>query len=420
MRHTFIRREIAALEEHGFDVARFSIKPPPAALIDPADLAERERTQVLLDAGLLRLILATFSLAVRHPWRWCQALWLAIRMGRRSRRGIVRHLAYLLEAGLLVQRLRAADIEHVHAHFGTNPAAVALLAHMLSGLTYSLTIHGSEEWDRPESLSLEEKYQRATFIASASEFGRAQVFRWCSHEHWDKVHVVRCGVDSAFLDDGPQPVPDNSRLVAVGALAEQKGHLRLLSALARLKAQGIWFEMVLAGDGPLRWTLEEEIHRRGLQRRVRITGWLSNQAIRHEILQARAVILPSFAENLPVVLMESLALGRPVVSSQLAGIPELVEPGVSGWLVPAGSDEALSAAISEVLQAPVDRLEQMGQAGAERVRELHDARIEAAHLAMLFRSYVGGCELAPRAITKPLESVPSPVAKKREPIAAVA
>jgi glycosyltransferase involved in cell wall biosynthesis len=385
VRHTFIRREVVGVEQHGLSVERFSIRASTDKLVDPADQAEFERTHVLLKEGAAGLAWALLAAALRSPLRWLRAARMALRMGWRSQRGLLRHGAYFAEACLLHRRLEACGAQHLHAHFGTNPAVVVLLAHLLGGPSYSLTIHGSEEWDRPESLSLREKYENAAFVVSVSEYGRCQVFRWCGHTHWHKVHVVRCGVDEVFLGEGPRPVPDTLRLVSVGALVEQKGQLRLLEALAQLRAEGQGFDMVLVGDGPLRAVLEAEIRKLDLEGRVRITGWLSNADVKQQMLEARALVMPSFAENLPVVIMESLALGRPVVCTQLAGIPELIENEVNGWMVPPGSVDLLAAALKSVLQTPVDRLSEMGRAGAARVAERHDAAREAAKMAELFK-----------------------------------
>ena len=145
---------------------------------------------------------------------------------------------------------------------------------------------------------------------------------------------------------------------------------------------------MLVGDGPLRAEIEALSARLGLQNYVEVLGWASNSEVRQHILASRAMVLPSFAEGLPVVLMEALALGRPVISTYVAGIPELVEPGVCGWLVPPGSIEALTAAIRVALQLPVEKLQQMGASGAERVAQRHDASIEASFLAALFRSSI--------------------------------
>jgi glycosyltransferase involved in cell wall biosynthesis len=381
--HTFIRREIAGVEAAGLTVRRFAIRPPGKDLVDPADAAECVRTRSLLAAGKFRLLLAALLMLVLHPIRCLRAFRAAWRMGGAAGRR-TRHLIYLVEACLLVRWLRGCGAGHLHTHFGTNPAAVALLARILGGPPYSFTVHGPEEFDRPEALSLRDKVAGAAFVVAISSFGRSQLYRWARLEDWGKVRLVRCGVDGAFLAAGPLPVPDVPRLVCVGRLAEQKGQLLLVAAVARLADAGRDVELVLAGDGPMRPDVERAIREQNLGDRVRITGWLSNDAVRAEMAAARAVVLPSFAEGLPVVLMEALVLGRPVVTTHIAGIPELVRHEVNGWLVPAGDVAALTAALGDALGATPDELAAMGAAGAKAARAAHDASREAAKLAALF------------------------------------
>ena len=172
-------------------------------------------------------------------------------------------------------------------------------------------------------------------------------------------------------------MPDCARLVSVGRLCEQKGQLLLVEAVQRL-AEEVDLELVLVGDGPMRADIEALLRTAARPEAVRLAGVLDNQQVRDEMLAARATVLPSFAEGLPVVLMESLALGRPVITTFVAGIPELVHDGESGWLVPAGSVDELVDAIREVLLAPTARLDEMGRAGAARVRTQHDAAAEAS------------------------------------------
>lgn len=381
--HSFIRREIRALEKRGIEVERFSVRRPPVALVDAEDQEEERRTHVLLDEGLAGLVFACLTTFLLHPIRWLRAGLLATRMGWRSGRGLHRHLVYLMEASVLLRHLRRSAARHLHAHFGTNAADVALFTRLLGGPPYSFTIHGPEEFDRPEQLSLGRKIEHAVFVAAVSEYGRSQVFRWCPHHQWSKVHVVRCGVDQMFLGEEAYPVPDTKTIVCVGRLCEQKGQLRFLEALALLTADDVAFHAVFAGDGPLRAAIEAEARRLGLQDRIHIAGWLSGAGVRQHLLDARVLVLPSFAEGLPVVLMEALALGRPVVTTYVAGIPELVEPGVNGWLIPSGSVEALAEAIRQALATPAERLTEMGRAGAAKVARAHDAAKEAKKLEQL-------------------------------------
>jgi colanic acid/amylovoran biosynthesis glycosyltransferase len=171
----------------------------------------------------------------------------------------------------------------------------------------------------------------------------------------------------------------------VGRLCEQKGQLLLVEAARALASRGVDFKLVLAGDGEMRGPIERLIARYGLQAQVRITGWISSAQVRDEILAARALVLPSFAEGLPVVIMEAMALRRPVLTTYVAGIPELVCQGDNGWLFPAGCVEALTEAMLDCLQQPVEVLQRMGEAACRRVLERHDIDTEAARLTRHFK-----------------------------------
>ena len=382
--HAFIRREIRALETLGVAVERISLRESGEELADAEDRLERERTHVVLSGGLSGLLfglVACLATCPRALWQACQ---LTAQLARRSSRSW-RHWAYLAEAAALAIKYRAAPPAHIHAHFGTNSATVALLWSALSEIPFSFTVHGPEEFDRPESLGLDLKIARARFVVAVSNFGRSQLMRWCPSDQWKKLHVVHCGVDDSFLSpDEASPVPDVRRLVCVGRLCEQKGHGLLVEAAARLAKEGEPFELVLVGDGPLRPQIEALAREHGLNGQLRITGWKSGPEVTREINASRALVLPSFAEGLPVVLMEALALQRPVISTYVAGIPELVTPGVCGWLVPAGSVTALCEAIRSALNTPTERLEAMGEMGALRVRQHHCALTEAEKLRELF------------------------------------
>lgn len=386
--HTFIRREIVALEGHGVEVQRFSVRKPPVGLVDGGDQAELTKTRTVLGSGAaLRLLTSLLIAAGSAPAAFWRALRAAVRLGRRSERGVLRHLIYLAEACVLRRWLaETGNVAHLHAHFGTNSAAVAMLTRLLGGPPYSFTVHGPEEYDHPGELSLREKIHHAAAVVAISDFGRSQLYRWIPYQEWTKVNVVHCGVDASFLAAGPQPISDNRRMVCVGRLAPQKGQLLILDALGAVAAEGIAFEMVLAGDGQMRAVIEERIRTLGLQDSVRITGWISNEVVRNELLDARVILMPSFAEGLPVALMEALALGRPAITTYVAGIPELIKDRVNGWLIPAGAREPLVAAIKQALATPQPQLAEMGRAGAAAVAERHDVTREAAKLARLFRA----------------------------------
>lgn len=382
--HSFIRREILALEAAGNAVQRFALRGWDGELADEEDLREREKTRYILQYGLAGLVLPLLQQAVAHPLRLLDGVRLAWRMSKRADRSLPYHLVYLAEACRLLHWLQATGSRHVHAHFGSNSAEVVMLAQAMGGPSYSFTVHGPEEFDKPQAIGLTEKIRRAAFVVAISSFGRSQLYRWVDHFQWSKIHVVHCGLEEAFYQVPPAPLPDKPRLVCVGRLCEQKGQLLLLEAARRLALDGVEFELVLAGDGEMRAEIEHRISEYGLDNRVRITGWISSAQVRDEILRARGMVLPSFAEGLPVVIMEALALRRPVISTFVAGIPELVLPGENGWLVPAGDVEALAAAMRELLRASVGQLSAMGEVGRTRALERHDIATEAATLAALF------------------------------------
>jgi colanic acid/amylovoran biosynthesis glycosyltransferase len=386
--HSFIRREILALERQGLQVQRIAVRGWSGDLPDAADQIERSRTQYVLQDGAWALCAPGLRMLLRSPVRFVRALRLALRMAHDSDRGLAYHLAYLLEACRILPWLRASGARRLHAHFGTNSTDVALLTHALGGPAYSFTVHGPEEFLRP--VGLREKIRRASFVVAISQFGRSQLLLWARYPEWGKVEVVHCGLEESFYADAPTAPATGVRFVCVGRLTGAKGQALLIEAAAALKAESIAFEVVLAGDGPMRSALEQLIRRHDLEQRVRITGWISGSQVRAELLAARALVLPSFAEGLPVVIMEAMALRRPVLTTFVAGIPELVRHGEEGWLFPAGSALEIARAMKQCLATPADRLGQMGETAFRRVTARHSVDIEAAKLATLFRTPAPG------------------------------
>jgi colanic acid/amylovoran biosynthesis glycosyltransferase len=384
--HSFIRREILALEDCGMSVLRFSIRSRAHELVDEADKQELEKTRFVLGVGLIGLLFRFLQVAVSRPVRFLKALGLALKIGWRSEQGLLLHLAYLAEACVLLNWFSQDQVTHVHAHFGTNSTTVVMLCQAIGGPPYSFTVHGPEEFDKVKAIALPEKIKRAAFVVAISNFGKSQLYRWCEATEWAKIHLIHCGVDQDFLTQPAVALPDIPQLVCVGRLCEDKGQLLLLQAAKQLASEGFKFKLVLVGDGPLRSQLETSIAQFNLENYVEITGWASSAEVRQYILASRVMVLPSFAEGLPVVIMESLALGRPVISTSVAGIPELVRPGLSGWLVPPGTVEELLVAMRSALQLPLAELEQMGRAGAAQVAQQHDIHVEARRLVALLHS----------------------------------
>jgi glycosyltransferase involved in cell wall biosynthesis len=382
---TFIRTEVEALRRLGFTVHTFSVRAPVGGEFIENDAVRREReaTRDIVSAGLLPMIAGALRLAVSRPARFARALRLTARIGNPGIRGRLYPLAYLLEAALLARWLEAKNVGHLHNHLGRNSAAVAMLASVLSGIPYSLTIHGPTEFDMAGSLALDEKIGRAKFTVGISDFGRSQLMRFSRLRDWPRIRVVRCALGDEFRRAAATPVPDVRRLVCVARLVEQKGHPLLVEAVHQLVEEGHTLQLDLVGDGPLRKTIESEIRARGLESHVKLLGWRGSDEVRRIIESSRAMVLPSFAEGLPVSLMEAMALARPVIATRVGAVNELVEHGVHGWVVPAGSVDALAGAMREALDAPVGALTEMGRTARERVLERHDADREARKLASL-------------------------------------
>lgn len=382
--HTFIRREIVELERRGHSVLRLAIRDSGGAMADPADAQEQARTIHCLARAKYELVVAAMRLKLARPVRWVRALRMALAMSRVSDRGLCRHIAYLMEAAWLLRIVEQNRIEHLHVHFGTNAAAVARLMRCLGGPTYSLTIHGPDEFDSPLGFCLAEKVMDAEFVVAISDFCSAQIRRWVPPENWHKIHVVHCTVGDEFFTQARPIDPASRTLVSVGRLSAQKGQLLLIDAVKQLVDEGIDVHLILAGDGEMRSQLQQRIASNQLQSHIEITGWIDEATVRKHLLGARALVQPSFAEGLPVVMMEALAMARPVIATAIAGVPELVRHGENGWLIPAGNVDELASAMRAALKMPVEKLNAMGQAGRDRVRQHHLTASEVDRLESLF------------------------------------
>lgn len=391
--HSFIRTEIQSLERRGLRVQRFTIRRSGGRFAPCPDHDEDRKTLALLDGNLLPLLGSLAIFVRRRPATTLRLIFSACLSGGPAT--VVRRIAYVLEAAELACRLEAQGIAHVHAHFGTNPAAVARLAAKLSPLTYSFTAHGPDEFDAPLTLDLHGKIAEAAFVVGVSEFGRGQLMRWSQASDWDRIKVVRCSVAPDFLLKRRESRRglDSHRLVCVARLNAQKGLPLLIEAVAIVAARRP-VVLRIAGEGEDRASLEAQVVRLGLEDHVHFVGWAGPERVREELLAARAFVLPSFAEGLPVVLMEAMALARPVITTAIAGIPELVDRD-AGWLIPSGSVEALADAMESCLSAEARQLAAMGRAGRARVRERHDPARNGELLAGLLRPFVTRLEQRP-------------------------
>ena len=385
---SFIRRELKGLERLGLSVDRIAMRRSDLPLKDPQDKAELGRTSYVLEAGKVALLLSLLRVLVGRPGAFLAAWKAAMGLAAVSPLGRVRHLIYLVEACHVLRLVQAGGVEHMHAHFGTNAAAVAMLVRVLGGPSYSFTVHGPEEFDAVHSLSLARKMERAAFTVAVSSYGRSQLCRWLPHTAWSGVKGGHCGIDPEVFPE-PGETPDKGlRLVNIGRLTEQKGQLILMPVMSRVVGEVPEAWLTLIGDGELRGALEAEISERGLGDHVTLAGWQAEDEVRDALAGGHALVLPSFAEGLPMVIMEAMAAGRPVISTYVAGIPELVQEGVTGWLVPAGDDAALAEAVLALEAMSAEERAALGRAGRARVLERHDMYREAEKLAGHFRAAV--------------------------------
>jgi colanic acid/amylovoran biosynthesis glycosyltransferase len=339
--HTFIRREVDALRARGFAIDTFSIREPSAAERGAVpDKAAFDSTFYVLPFEVLRLLHSHTEALATRPVRYLRTLGLALKHRVPGAKALAWSLAHFAEAIVLAQELKRREVGHVHNHFANSGANVGLLATRFLGLPWSLTLHGISETDYPAGLLLGAKLEAADFAACVSSFGKAQAMRTVSPEHWSKFVIVRCALDLQALPPRQTVRRERLRVVCVGRLSPEKGHIGLLEAFAAARKRGHDAELVLVGDGPERERIERRIAELGLDGAVLLRGRLSEADTLAEIAGSDLLVLASFMEGLPVVLMEAMALGLPVIAPRVAGVPELVQDGVHGCLfAPAAWDE---------------------------------------------------------------------------------
>jgi colanic acid/amylovoran biosynthesis glycosyltransferase len=387
---TFIRREVEELRRRGIPVHTFSIRRADEGEgVSEEILREQRSTDYVLEHGALRLALSFCRLAVKSPARMVRAIRLAGQLRWPGLRSFLLHGAYLLEASYLAEQLVARDVALLHDHISMSSASVALLASALSGVPFSMTVHGPHDFLAAEQWALGRKVAAAVLTVCISDFGRSQCMLVTPPEHWPKVEVLRCGVDASFLEEPPAATPASRTLVSVGRLSPEKGQVLLVEAVGRLRAAGVDVELALVGDGPSRPVIEARARELGVADRVQLLGWRSSAEVRRIVAQSRALVLPSFAEGIPIVLMEAMAMRRPVIATYVGGIPELVRPGESGWLVPSGELQALTAAMREALEASPEQLSRMGERGREQVLQRHHPSLQGERLAALLGRAAG-------------------------------
>lgn len=381
---TFIRREIEALERLDVKIERYAVRRWSEKLVDAHDLQESERTKYFLSGNLSGLIAAFFTEAFANP----KAIWRGISATRKLAASAsghsIKHIAYLLQAIYLLKQARLDGVPHVHAHFATNATTVAMLSRFMGGPTYSFTAHGPDEFDNSRSLNFDDKLSNTEFAVAISHFCKAQLLLLGGFRHADKIRIIHCGIDTQEFEMSNFDSAESQTLVCVGRLCRNKGQALIPAAVEKLKMEFPRLKVILIGDGEARRDIEQEISVRHVGRHVEIRGWLPNRAVLDLIRKSRALLLPSFAEGLPIVIMESLAMGRPVISTYIAGIPELLDSDC-GWIVPAGSVESLVGAMRQALTASPAELARLGGIGRARVVADFDVRNSAKALRSRFQ-----------------------------------
>jgi glycosyltransferase involved in cell wall biosynthesis len=386
---TFIQREVAALRQRGVHVQTFSLRPPgDKEIVGPEQEAEREGTYYVQPPRLLRLIKAHVAMLLGGPGRYLGALRTALLVRAPGLKSLAWQLAYFAEAGVVAHEMRRAGLVHLHNHFSNSSCSVAILVAQMGGTSFSFTMHGPAEFYEPKYWRIDEKIRRARFVACISHFARSQAMVFAPQEHWAKLHVVHCGV-SPELFSPARHEGRGKRLLFVGRLAAVKGLPVLLDAFARLAKDRPELKLMLAGDGPDRAKLEAQAKELGVAGRIEFLGYQSQAQVRQLLQNTDVFVMASFAEGVPVVLMEAMAAGVPVVATRVAGVPELVEDGVSGYLVPPAEPGALADNVAALLD-DAELRNRLGAAGRAKVEREFNITAEAEKLCQVMTAALGG------------------------------
>ena len=387
---TFIQRDIAALRRQGAEVFSFSIrKTDDKHMVGQEQREERARTfYVLAAANPVALILAHLILFFQSPIRYFKAAALAWEIRQSGIKGNLYGLFYFAEAGILARQVQRQKIDHLHNHFGDANCNVTLLAAALSGRSFSFSIQGPMVFFEAIRWRLDVKFREALFVRCISHFCRSQCMIFTPPEQWHKLHLIHCGVEPDLFDCVSHPA-ERQNLVFVGRLAAVKGVPILLESMAQLKQTNPNARLTLVGDGPERPMLEKMAADLGVSDVVNFVGYKSQAEVRTYLQQSDVFVLPTFAEGLPIVFMEALAAGVPVVSTQIAGHSDLVEQGKSGYLVSPGDNLSLTQALKTLLNSPELRRE-FAATGRAKIRNEFNLDHEVGLLFQVIKARLQG------------------------------
>lgn len=381
--HTFITREVRAMRASGFEVGTFSVRRShPDEILGGEAQAEAASTRWLVPLRVGPYLAAFVWLIGTRPLLGARTWLGAVLQPDLSLHQRLLWWAYFVEAVQLAHWLAREGFHHLHCHFGNSGSSTAMLAARLARLPFSLTCHGSE-LNEPERYRLRQKVAFARFVVCVSKYGKSRLMLACPPEHWGKIHVVRCGLLADETPEENRTPCDPSRILCVGRLSPEKGHLVLLDALAILRKHGLEPHCTLVGNGPMHARLEEQTRTLGLTPYVTFAGALEPADVAHHYRSAGVAVLASLSEGVPVVLMEAMAHGLPVVATRVGGVPELVEEGVTGRVVSPGDAAELAAALQQVLSSP-DLAQAMGRKGRDVIHEHFSVEASARGLEDLF------------------------------------
>lgn len=385
---TFIQREVMALRDRGAEVFTFAIRAPKdAQLVGIEQRQERDRTFYILPPKLPKLVGGHLGLLLRSPGNYFKGIQLAWQTSQAGIRGFLYQLFYFLEAGLLAQEIHHQKIQHLHNHLGDSSCTVAMLAAAIGGFSFSFTLHGPYIFYEPYHWRLDAKILNAKFVSCISYFCRSQAMYFVPFSAWEKLKIVHCGVEPHLFEQ-VEHVGSGSRLLYVGRLSAAKGLPILLNSLVTLRSRNPNLKLTVVGDGEDRMELQALSQELDLGAIVDFVGYKSQTEVREVMQQTDVFVLPSFAEGVPVSLMEAMAAGVPVVTTRIAGISELVEDGVSGYLVPPGNQEVLGDAIAKLIADPALR-NTFGQAGRAKVEQEFNVHTEAGRLYDIMAAGLG-------------------------------
>ena len=386
--HTFILREIQSLRKQGIDVCTASIRPTEhLEKMGDVERNEAKSTYIIKTTAIPKVLFAHLRLLLKSPKAYWKMFREAFRIFRHNPARTKKAVGYLAEAGLLIDWMKRKDVKHVHVHFANPAATVAMIAQKYGTISFSLSIHGPDIFYDVENGLLKDKIQAALFVRSISHYCTSQVQRLIPFEQWNKVHLVRCGIDPQVFCR--QKATDNSipQILCVGRLTSAKGHHTLLQAAHSLCKQGVPFHLTFVGGGEDSESLQSLCSELGIDRYVTFTGPLGQSKVRDHYGKSDIFVLPSFAEGVPVVLMEAMASELGVVSTRITGIPELIDHKKDGILVPPADPQSLVKVLLELLQTPEKRRE-LAKAGRKKVLDLYDLDKNCLVMGDLFKKYL--------------------------------